>query len=572
MSELETVARRAGAAARDEAALRLDGVPAPTRLSPPARSRRRAPLLVAAAAVVVVVVAVTVAAIGPVRTPVIDAARPPAIADVPGVGEPVAVDGVLPVPEPGSALPAYLEDGRPVFVSHPEPGEVVVLDAVDPRAPRGWQQMVAWCETSGWFEELRHGSRFNGWGEWTGGPAPTGLAVHPSELADDGKTVRVAGPTGRGPDREDRVHEQSPRGRSCADGPDGGPDGGGRATYHQPPSDTAGMDGDELPADRWVWAELVIGGTEAAPLVCDADGICRHGAPAVSGIEARGNSRVPNRVPRTLLARTLDSGEVEIIVPATDNEGPHPGLAGWPDPDWLLRVPEPGGVLASHLDNQAPVWVVHAPDGQLRVLNATSTVNPSNLTAWCPDQRQFTDITGERYDAAGVSMADAEPLAAYPTEVVDFGDTRGVRVTGAPQAPAAGRDGQETKATPACDQPLVHEPHEDAYVSEPGVILSGEDRWQWARMEIQLVDGELYLCAGSDQPCGALGDPDLGARCTFGDRDDPDTLECEPYRDPVVTTPGAEPTDGPKLMLIRGLDGGRAADIRFASEELAADD
>lgn len=133
----------------------------------------------------------------------------PVIAD-----QPVAEDGVLPVPAVGEALPAYLEDGRPVFVSHPEEGDVVVVDAEDSRTVGGWRQLVTYCPSSGWFTEARHASRFNGWGEWTGGPSPAGLAPYPSELIDDGNAVRVTGPRQAHPGR-DVVHDQRPQGPPC---------------------------------------------------------------------------------------------------------------------------------------------------------------------------------------------------------------------------------------------------------------------------------------------------------------------------------------------------------------------
>lgn len=154
--------------------------------------------------------------------------------------------------------------------------------------------------------------------------------MYPSELAADDETVRVTGPSGEPPERDAGVHEQNPRGPSCGEEIEGRAAGNNATVYHQPSAGTEAMDGNALPADRWVWARLIIGGTAAAPLLCDADGTCPADAPAVAGIGSADPGRLLNRVPRTVLARSRGSGDVQILMPATDVEGPQPGLVAGP--------------------------------------------------------------------------------------------------------------------------------------------------------------------------------------------------------------------------------------------------
>jgi len=73
---------------------------------------------------------------------------------------------------------------------------------------------VPWCLSSQWFECPCHGSRYNRWGEWQGGPAPRGLdrfalAVAGGVVAVDTSTVVT------GPSRLTRVLEQPAEGPSC---------------------------------------------------------------------------------------------------------------------------------------------------------------------------------------------------------------------------------------------------------------------------------------------------------------------------------------------------------------------
>ncbi|MDP8977867.1 MAG: Rieske 2Fe-2S domain-containing protein, partial [Actinomycetota bacterium] len=73
---------------------------------------------------------------------------------------------------------------------------------------------VPWCETSQWFECPCHGSRYNRWGEWQGGPAPRGLDRFGLEVRN-GVVVVDTSTVVTGPPRTAAVLQQPPEGPSC---------------------------------------------------------------------------------------------------------------------------------------------------------------------------------------------------------------------------------------------------------------------------------------------------------------------------------------------------------------------
>lgn len=354
--DIETRAKAAGAAARTEARHRAGTLERPDVASRARRNVRPALLAVAGCLAAVVVASTLLSQPDTARVPAIDPVAPPA----PAPGEPldpVADDGVLPVPEVGDAIPAHLDDGTPVFVSHPADGEVVVLNAVDPHTTLGIGKLVAYCESSAWFEDLFHGSRFTGWGDWTGGPSPTGLASFPSELAEDGATVQVVGAADPAPARDEpRGPDQSPQGPSCDTG-DTGDTGHAAARMHTVPDAGLELDGRAVRIDRWVWTELVVGGYDDLLVVCDLDGTCDERAPTVDGAAMAGEYRgidpgaALDAGPNIYLARSTPQGTIDLIVPAEPADA---GLftAIWPAPD---KTEAEGEVSKTDLDvGQAP--------------------------------------------------------------------------------------------------------------------------------------------------------------------------------------------------------------------------
>jgi cytochrome b6-f complex iron-sulfur subunit len=77
---------------------------------------------------------------------------------------------------------------------------------------------VPWCQTSQWFECPCHGSRYNRWGEYTGGPAPRGLDRY-SSFVDEGTGMFVVdlGDLITGPARTANALEQPQEGPNCVD-------------------------------------------------------------------------------------------------------------------------------------------------------------------------------------------------------------------------------------------------------------------------------------------------------------------------------------------------------------------
>ena len=76
---------------------------------------------------------------------------------------------------------------------------------------------VPWCQTSQWFECPCHGSRYNKYGEWTGGPAPRGLDRYVSFVDAEGQLVVNLSAPITGPARTANALEQAREGPSCID-------------------------------------------------------------------------------------------------------------------------------------------------------------------------------------------------------------------------------------------------------------------------------------------------------------------------------------------------------------------
>lgn len=521
MADLETLARRAGQATRAEAQRRARSLTAPGTARQRSRPVRR-PVAVAALLAVVAVLAVLGRALVVNPGLVIEPVAPP--------------DGLLEIPPVGEAVAVYLDDGTPVFVSHPEEGEVLVLDATSPHQEN---KLLAFCPTSGWFEDLYHGSKFTGFGQWAGGPAPTGLPTYSTEriAMADGEWLRVTGPVGDPPVRpvgQERGGESS-RGPAC-----GEDTGNWEVVAHQPPAAPPSMDGAAVPTDGWVWATLVLGGTDDDVRVCNADGTCADDAPAAApylGSPWRSQGGLVERVPGVWLARRTDQ-VVFLRRPAV----PPQHDAGSEQEYEVFPVPEPGAATAVRRADGHPVFVTADTDGDVRVFDATSPATPWALLAWCRDTGDFVDERGFRFGIAGQPDGDAPPLRRYETELVEVGETRGVRIVAdltdpvAPPMPAAAE-------TPSCAEPVRHLPGPNETVHE-GVRVSGES-WAWVRMRVVRDGDALRLC---ESPPG-----------------------CPGAEDPFIVTPGAGGRiwgDGRVLLLVRGDE--RWAGIQPSDEDLPA--
>lgn len=130
----------------------------------PLREPGRSQLAAAAVAVVVFVLAAAFAfeAFGPFRA-----------------DRTLSGPDVLTVPARGQAEPAFLPDGRPIFVVHHEDGTVTVVDALSNHHAFGFEEIVVWCPTTRHLVEWAHEAHWDEYGRWDpGGPAPFGLVTY----------------------------------------------------------------------------------------------------------------------------------------------------------------------------------------------------------------------------------------------------------------------------------------------------------------------------------------------------------------------------------------------------------
>lgn len=576
MIDVEARARRAGEAARVEAAERVHALQVPARRSDRTRERRVARPLAGALIGALVVLLIVLLSGGPQLpgTVTIEPAAPD-LGDV--VSEPVAVDGVLPVPPIGEVIAAYLEDGTPVFVSHPAESEVHVLGAASPRTLRWQRRLVAWCPSSGQFEDLRGDGRFNAWGDYTGGPPPSALTDHPAIVSDDGRTVRLTGENTQVRARTDRRAERPIEGPPCETGTQDDlvteP-----VVVHQAPDETPRLDGSEIRGDRWIWATVRVGGAPGDPRVCDLDDTCPASSPRLAGTLGGVDIGVVDAVVTGLVRDTEDGVYVltdAIPDPELDRRLYEAYETGDPA---LLPLPGPGEVLADwYGPDRAPVFVTRDHDDAVHVVHAASPGHPS-LVGWCPAGETFLDGSGSRWAAPDDERVLASSrLAHYPAEVVVQGELGGVRVVGELERllepEGAETELERSSPLPAgsasqcdTDQLVRHLPRRDQSVQERGVLGGTDAPWTWVRMALDEVDGELRLCAvNGPEACGV---PELDHDPTNADCFD-DIGEaglCPPAEDPVVVTHGVAPTDGPVLMLVRGSVDGSEVEVRFPAE------
>jgi hypothetical protein len=92
--------------------------------------------------------------------------------------QPISGSDVLQVPSVGGVVAANLPDGRPVFVVHHEDGPVSVVDAFSTHVTYGIGKLAGWCSSSRTFEDPFHGSKWDEFGDYALGPAPTGLVTY----------------------------------------------------------------------------------------------------------------------------------------------------------------------------------------------------------------------------------------------------------------------------------------------------------------------------------------------------------------------------------------------------------
>jgi len=219
--------------------------------------------------------------------------------------------GVVDVPPVGQVAPANLADGRPVFVVHHPDGSVEVVDGFSTHVPYGIGKLVAWCTTSGLFDDVYHGSKWSEYGTYLMGPAATGLATYRSTIEPDGRLkVESMIPPAPRPDPRAKVQLRGPYCTSPEE-----------LVY---PTIAGAVSSDPAAVvasapDGWVpFRGLVVSGGPTGTQLCPpgegASGSCPHGAP-VEGIDPtlfqeNRHLQVPGAViirpPQTFIARVQE--------------------------------------------------------------------------------------------------------------------------------------------------------------------------------------------------------------------------------------------------------------------------
>ncbi|MFP4634600.1 MAG: Rieske (2Fe-2S) protein [Nitriliruptoraceae bacterium] len=184
----------------------------------------------------------------------------------------------MPVPEEDDVATHYLGDGTPVFVARTD-SEIEVFDAEVPGsgldADGRIRRLAVFCGSSGWFEDLAHGSVFGRDGRWNGGPAPGSLATYPVEIVDSRVQVTGSAQERDRPGRSTTTTRPPPTGPPCTDLP---PDEAEDQLLHHQPEDTVPLE--EVSAERWAWVEVRYRVAPDAPhrlRLCDPQG-CEPGA------------------------------------------------------------------------------------------------------------------------------------------------------------------------------------------------------------------------------------------------------------------------------------------------------
>ena len=116
----------------------------------------------------------------------------------------------LKIPPLGEASAEFLADGRPVWVVHHEDGTVSVFDGFSTHRPWGVQELVGWCASGRYFEELAHGASYNENGLWLDGPGTADLAFFETQRTPGGIRVGVrVEPKTRSAIRPGHFHSQA---------------------------------------------------------------------------------------------------------------------------------------------------------------------------------------------------------------------------------------------------------------------------------------------------------------------------------------------------------------------------
>jgi hypothetical protein len=204
-------------------------------------------------------------------------------------------------PDIGRAAGGFTLSGLPFVVVRHSDGSFTAVKAVSPHVTWGSiKKLLGWCPSSRTFDDAFHGSKFDEYGRYLAGPAPTGLTLLTVETIPGTSPGALHIKVG--------LPRTSPRPRDTRGQPGPGPGCAGEtiagAGLLLPAAVPSGLTPAGLvalaPLGRWsVHAVLVIT-TGLEPRLCaDAlpDGGCRGGVPVVE------------------MAQSLNPGNATLIVP-----------------------------------------------------------------------------------------------------------------------------------------------------------------------------------------------------------------------------------------------------------------
>lgn len=183
-------------------------------------------------------------------------------------------------PAPGEAVAGFLDDGTPVLAVAHSDGRVTAVEAISPHRAWGLGSLLGWCPSSRTFDDPFHGSRFDEYGRYLLGPAPTGL-VRLGVRSLPGSPPRIQ--LGALADPLPRSAEGSaPHGPFCS-----GPTIEGTGLL-MPDVAESGLTPRGLvalappPGSRWSVDAILVAGTDVPARLCaavPADDACTAGAP-----------------------------------------------------------------------------------------------------------------------------------------------------------------------------------------------------------------------------------------------------------------------------------------------------
>jgi hypothetical protein len=185
----------------------------------------------------------------------------------------------LPAPPRGEAIAGVTERGIPFLAVRHDDGTLTAFEAVSTHLGRGnVRRLLGWCASSRTFDDPFHGSRFDEFGHYLMGPAPTGLVrLRVETVTENPLTFRLGEPRPAIPRDEPAVHVDGP---FCTDLE--------KTPLLSPVVASGGVTPAELAASeppirgtRWAVEGTLVLSPDGEARLCASyvDGICESGAP-----------------------------------------------------------------------------------------------------------------------------------------------------------------------------------------------------------------------------------------------------------------------------------------------------